>query len=394
MKNKAGLTVIFFTVFIDLMGFGILVPILPSFASKGLGISDTGIGIIVGAFSFVQFLFNSFLGKLSDKIGRRPLLLSTLLVTSSSYILFSFSHNFLMLFLSRALAGLGGSNIGVAQAYIADVTSKEERAKGMGMIGSAFGLGFVFGPIIGGLLAEYGYSVAGYASAGFSFIAFIFAFFVLPESLPANKAKQKISYKIFDIKYALKLHKENYIIAILVLIFFIGVFSVANIHGTLAILGMKVHNFTDRQNSYLFGIMGLVGVIIQGFAIKYLSRMFEEKKLVLAALMFIMVGLALIPFGSGLIGISAAVFIMSIGTSINQPIIMSMISKYSPEAEQGAVLGLNQSIASLGRVIGPVWGGFSFDYFGYQFPFLTGAAFTLFALVLSFNVLRTVHFNK
>ena len=144
MKSKASLTIIFITVFIDLLGFGLLIPILPTFASKALSISDFEIGVIVASYSLMQFIFNPIIGSYSDKIGRRPIILITLLITAASYIMFSFATSFYILLISRMLGGFGGSNIAVAQAYIADVTTEKERAKGMGMIGAAFGLGFVF----------------------------------------------------------------------------------------------------------------------------------------------------------------------------------------------------------------------------------------------------------
>ena len=177
-KNKASLSIIFLTIFIDLMGFGILIPILPTFASKELGVSDFGIGSIVAVFSLMQFIFNPMMGKLSDKIGRRPVILVTQLMTAASYLIFAFSNSFLLLFLSRMLAGLGGSNIGVAQAYIADITTREERAKGMGVIGAAFGLGFVFGPVIGAVLAKFGYHIAGIGSAFFTLSFFYSTYFM------------------------------------------------------------------------------------------------------------------------------------------------------------------------------------------------------------------------
>ncbi|MCB9250419.1 MAG: MFS transporter [Ignavibacteriales bacterium] len=169
MKTKASLSIIFVTVFIDLLGFGLLIPILPTFASKELAMSDFQIGMVVAIFSLMQFIFNPIIGNYSDKIGRRPIILVSLLLTSISYIIFSFAHTFLLLLVSRMLAGFGGSNIAVAQAYIADVTTPKERTKGMGMIGAAFGLGFVFGPMLGGILSGYGYEVVGYTAAGFSF---------------------------------------------------------------------------------------------------------------------------------------------------------------------------------------------------------------------------------
>lgn len=388
MKNKASLSVIFTTVFIDLMGFGILIPILPTFATKELGVSDFGIGLIIGIYSLTQFIFNPLLGKLSDKIGRRPLILVTLLVTSASYLMFSFSSSFLLLFLSRMLAGIGGSNIGVAQAYIADITTDEDRAKGMGMIGAAFGLGFVFGPMIGGILSSYSYTYAGYGSALFSFLAFIFAFFALPESNVNHDKKAKMSYKLFDLAFMKKTIKRP-TLGLLMLLFFIIVFSMANIYGTFAILGYKVYHFTDQQTGYLFGIIGIVGAVMQGGLIRYLSKKFADKSLIIWGTLFMSAGLGFLPYGVNFLGVAIVIGLLGIGSGLLQPIILSLVSKYSPEDEQGAVLGLNQSFSAMARVLGPVWGGFAYEIIGYQIPFLTGAFFTFITFLIVIFMLRT-----
>ncbi len=387
MKNKASLSIIFATVFIDLMGFGILIPILPTFASKDLDISDFGIGIIVAIYSLIQFLFNPVFGKLSDRIGRRPVILVTQLVTVASYLLFSFADSFLILFLSRLLAGFGGSNIGVAQAYIADITTKEERVKGMGLIGAAFGLGFVFGPLIGALLSKYGYHVAGYGSAGFSFLAFIFALFMLPESNKELTSGSKFEVRLFDLKYTKKVISDSRI-GFLIILFFMIVFSMANIYGTFAILGYKVYHFSDQQTGMLFGISGIIGALIQGGLMRFLSKKMSDRSLVLSGSFSMMIGLGFLPFGSNFAGVAVIISILSIGTGILQPTILSMISKYAPENEQGALLGINQSFSAFARVLGPLWGGFAYDFFGYQFPFLTGAAFTFVAFLLSYFLLK------
>lgn len=388
MKKKASLTIIFVTIFIDLMGFGILIPILPTFASKSLGISDFGIGAVVAVFSLMQFFFNPLLGNLSDRLGRRPIILITQLMTAASYIMFSFSDSFMILFLSRMLAGLGGSNIGVAQAYIADITTKEERSKGMGMIGAAFGLGFVFGPIIGALLSKYGYHVAGFASAAFSFTAFVFALFMLPESNSRKESSAKHRLKIFDAAYTKKIltHPE---IGLLIILFFIIIFSMANIYGTFAILGYKVYHFSDQQNGMLFGIVGIVSAIIQGGLMRYLSNKFSDRSLILTGTILMALGLGFIPYGINFMGVSIVISVLAIGTGILQPTIPGMISKVSPEDEQGSILGINQSFSALARVVGPLWGGFSYDFIGYQFPFLTGAFFTLVTFLLSYYLLKS-----
>jgi DHA1 family tetracycline resistance protein-like MFS transporter len=387
MKNKASLSIIFLTIFIDLMGFGILIPILPTFASKDLGISDFGIGTIVAVFSLMQFIFNPMMGKLSDRIGRRPVILATQLITVIAYLIFAVSDSFLLLFFSRMLAGLGGSNIGVAQAYIADITPREERAKGMGVIGAAFGLGFVFGPIIGALLVKYGYHVAGLGSAFFTSTAFVFTYFKLPESLKERRTEGKIKIKLFDLDFA-KQVLSNPSIGFLIILFFFIIFSIANIYGTFAILGYKFYGFTDQQNGILFGITGLVGAGIQAGLIRFLSKKLSDKTIVMIGILFMAVGLGLLPYGGNFTGVAIVISIMAIGSGILQPIIPSMISKYTPEQQQGATLGFSQSVSAFARVLGPLWGGFSFDILGYQFPFLTGAFFTFLTLIACYFFMK------
>ncbi len=392
MKNKKALTIIFLTVFIDLLGFGILIPILPTFASGELGISDFGIGVIIAVYSLTQFLFNPIIGRISDRVGRRPIILVTLLITSFSYILFSFSTTFLILFASRFLAGVGGSNIGAAQAYIADITDKSNRAKGMGMIGAAFGLGFVFGPIMGGILSEYGYQYVGFASAGFSVLAFLFAFIFLPESLKEKKPMANFSislFKISDFKSIMKIPN----VGVFIFLFFIIIFSVANIYGTFALLGQKYYGFTNRENGYLFGIIGIISTIIQGGLIKRLSTMWSEKTIIIVGLIALMFGLGLLPYGSDFTGVALISVILAVGTGILQPTLISLVSKYSPEDRQGAILGFNQSIASLARVLGPLWGGFAFQALGYEAPFVTGGIFAFITILATLYLVKTKKLN-
>ncbi len=392
--RKASLFTIFLTVFIDLMGFGILIPILPTFASKELGISDFAIGILFASFSLIQFLFNPILGQLSDKYGRRPTILITLLITSISYILFSFSNTFFLILLSRILAGFGGSNIAVAQAYIADVTPPHQRSKGMGMIGMAFGLGFLFGPIIGGFLAKYGYHVAGFASAGLSLLAFIFAYFSLKETVDTSKQKlASIKIKILDFQRTAEVLKSK-TIGTLVLLFFVATFSGANIYGTFALLGYKVYGFTDQQIGYLFGIMGVAGAFVQGGLIRILTNKFQDKSLAISGAFIMIFGLAFMPYSHNFLGLAITISVLAIGTGIMQPVVLSMISKYSASHEQGSILGINQSLSALARVLGPFWGGFAFDYIGYAFPFLTGALFMLFTFIFSIVIFNSSNFKK
>jgi len=387
LKNRSALTLIFLTVFIDLLGFGILIPILPSFSIKELGVDESAIGIAIAIYSLVQFLFNPILGKISDKHGRRPVIIACLFLNALGYIVFAFAHSYLMLLISRAIAGVGGSSIGVAQAYIADVTTREERSKGMGLIGAAFGLGFVFGPLFGGLLSNFGYMITGLAAASFSLGAFMLTIFYLPESLKLaelnNSPKQYVRRKLIDFG-AMKNVLKNPGLAILIFLFFVLTFSFANIYGTFALLGIKVYGFTDMQNGYMFGIIGLSSAIVQGGLIGRINKVMSKKNILIIASFLIMIMLAFIPYAQTFLGLSIVSIILSYGTGTFQPTTLSLISEVVSDAEQGITLGLNQSLASFARVLGPLWGGFAFKYFGYPFPFLTGAGFTfiIFMIIL------------
>ena len=386
MKNRSALSLIFLTVFIDLLGFGILIPILPSFSVKELGIDEAAIGIAIAIYSFVQFLFNPILGKISDKHGRKPVIVVCLLLNSLGYIIFSFTHSYSILLASRVIGGIGGSSIGVAQAYIADVTTKADRSKGMGLIGAAFGLGFVFGPLMGGLLSPLGYAVTGYVAAGFSFMAFLSTILFLPESLKKKAmigvAASLQKRKLFDFAATKKiLQKPD--LAVLVLLFFILTFSFANIYGTFALLGLKVYGFTDMQNGYMFGIVGLTSAIIQGALIGRINKIMSKKMILIIGSLVIMASLALVPYAGSFLGLAIVSIVLSYGTGTFQPTVLSLISEVTSEAEQGITLGLNQSLASFARVLGPLWGGFAFEYLGYPFPFLTGAAFTFIIFLLA-----------
>ena len=383
MKNRTALTLIFLTVFIDLLGFGILIPILPTFATVKLNMDETTIGIVLAAYSLMQFIFNPLLGKLSDKYGRKPIITICLFLNAVGYIIFAYTKSFELLIISRIVGGIGGSSVSVAMAYIADVTTKENRAHGMGLIGAAFGLGFVFGPLIGGFLSKYGYEVTGFGSAAFSFIAFLTTIFFLPESnVNIQKSKEAVR-KILDIT-ALKKVFTHPSIGVLIILFFIQTFSMANIYGTFALIGYEHYHFTDMQNGLMYGILGLVSAIVQGGLLKYIGKFMDQKALLKLGSVTMMLGLALIPYGINFAGLAVVVSLLSFGGGILQPTILSMISTIAPDTEQGITLGTNQSMSSLARVLGPFWGGFAFQYLGYQWPFLTGGIFLVFIVGASF----------
>ena len=381
-KKASALTLIFLTVFVDLLGFGILIPVLPTFAKKELLVDETAIGIAIAIYSLTQFFFNPVFGKLSDRYGRKKVIVICLLLNALGYVLFAYTHSYFMLLFSRVVAGLGGSSIGVAQAYIAGVTTPENRSKGMGLIGAAFGLGFVFGPLMGGLLSNYGYYVTGIASALFSLLAFILTVIFLPEPEKKSSEQPIRSRKLIDISSFIFIFKKTDL-SILIILFFILTFSVANIYGTFALLGFKVYKFTDMQNGYLYMILGLSSALFQGFILGRITKFFSNGQLISIGAFCMMIGLGLMPYGGTFFGLTVICIIFSIGTGSLQPTLLSLISAVTSEAEQGLILGINQSLSAFARVLGPLWGGFAFEFLGYPFPFLTGSFFSLMILIFS-----------
>lgn len=391
--------VIFLTVFIDLLGFGILIPILPTFAQNELFMSETLIGLNIGIFSLMQFIFNPLWGRLSDIYGRKPILIFGLAGNVVSYIITGLVlagvwKSVFLLFVSRALAGFFSANIGAAMAYISDVTPPKDRSKGMGLIGAAFGLGFVFGPFIGGVLAKhYGFGFPTFMSAGLSLVALMLTFFFVNESLPKELRGAK-TMSGFNVKNgfnklvgALK-HPH---VGFLILLYFVIVFSISNIFSTFQLYAESKNGFSYdfEQVSYLFAFSGLVGAITQGVLLRPILRVFDERKVFIAGCIIMGIGLGTIPFSNHILALLlGSILFMSFGNGLLLSIGLGLISKFSDRDEQGGILGLTQSLASLARFLGPTWGGLVYHYVSFTAPFLTGGIVMVGATVLSFRLLK------
>lgn len=396
-RISSDVAIIFLVVLIDLIGFGIIIPIIPRYSETHFKANELQIGILIASFSFFQFLFSPILGRISDRVGRKPVISFALIISSISYIIFAFAPNYWIALLSRSIAGIGGGSISAAQAYIADVTDKTERTKGMGIIGTAFGLGFVLGPFIGGILSTYGYVVPNLSASAFSFIAFIITQFHLKESL---KSKSILTLNSQDLTKSLKFSRYHHILSgnfvgKFSLIFFIVTFSIANTYGVIPILAYRYLGFTDREIGFLYAVIGIIGVIIQGYLIEKLTKIFGERTLLLTGILLLATGLAFIPISiSKIFLVWLFVILMSIGLAFINPTILSLISKLTPPETQGETLGVNQSMGSLGRVFGPIWGGFAFNVLGYQFPFWTASLFTILSLYIAVDNFRKIKLNK
>jgi DHA1 family tetracycline resistance protein-like MFS transporter len=374
--------IIFVTVFIDLLGFGIIIPLMPFYAET-FGANALTIGLLNTSFSLMQFLFAPFWGRLSDRIGRRPVILIGLFGSAVSYLLFGLATSLTLLFTARIAAGIAGANIPTAQAYMADVTTPEHRAKGMGLVGAAFGLGFIFGPAIGGFLSQWGYQAPSFFASALSLANFTAAWFLLPESRPSARADAARTSRVVALRQALRRPG----LPQLLLIYFIVIAAFASFETTFALFSERRFAFSASTIGYLFAFVGIVLAIVQGFLVGKVVPRVGEGRIVPVAILTLAAGLALVPLARSVAMLVAACGILALGMGFNSPSLMSMISRRADADMQGGVLGLSQSLASLARVIGPAWGGWLYDRYGMVTPYISAAGLMCVAFLLSVMVI-------
>ena len=382
MKKKGpSVLIIFLTVFIDLVGFGIVVPLVPLYGRQ-FGASALLLGVLIASYSAMQFIFSPIWGRLSDRIGRRPVLLTSTAGACISYVLFALGSGLQhhvaalsLLLVARAFAGACGGNITVAQAYIADITPPENRSKRMGLIGMAFGLGFIFGPAIGGFGLKYlGLTGPGWLAAGFCAANFLLAFAILGES--RQPGSEHVKPRPHLDQWAHTLTKPK--VGLLVIVFFLATFCFSCFESTLALLVSDNFNLhLERDNAsastvaYLFVFCGVIGAFIQGGAIGRLVKKFGEPKLIALSLVLTGIALVLMPFNHGgtqfsWIGLFHpqgwpwakllfALALLSIGSSLTRPPVFGLLSNLTESHEQGATIGVAQGSGSLARILGPIF---------------------------------------
>jgi len=380
-RLKTARNIVYFTIFLDLLGFGLIIPQLQYYADA-FRATPAFIGVIQAIYSLMQFLFAPFWGKLSDRVGRRPVLLVSIAGSAFSYVLFALAQNAQMIFLSRLLAGITAANLSTAQAYISDVTPPQERTRAMGMIGAAFGVGFILGPAVGGLLGTWGGNFAiGMGGALLATANWISAFLRLPESLPHEKrrtATEKYAFPLRDLPAVLSTPN----IGLLSVVMFTAVFAISNLESTFVLLAKHRYGLDQQQCGYLFAYLGMMGVVVQGGLVGRLSRRFGEAKLLLAGYLLQVPALALLPFMPGLAGLLAILALLAMGGGIAGPSLNGLLSRLAPAERRGEIFGVTQSLSSLARVVGPLWGGWSFGHLGMSAPYLTAATLVLMALMM------------
>ncbi|MCF7669889.1 MAG: MFS transporter [Verrucomicrobia bacterium] len=382
--KRPSVIIIFLTVFFDLIGFGIVMPLLPLYSEK-FGASGFELGLIIASFSIMQLFFSPIWGRISDRIGRRPVLLLSISGGVLAYIIFSIASmisgktGMWLLLASRSFAGMCGGNINVAQAYIADISPPKDRSARMGLIGMAFSLGFILGPALGAFSAKWGLSAPGWVAAGICSTNLILAFFILPESRRGGSSKAPQPPTL--VQWIQTLKHSN--IRLLIILFFLATFSFTCFETTLALLAQRMFDFDRQHVGYLFTFTGVISAIIQGGLIRRLVYYFGEPKLIFLSFITLGIGLACLPHMGKLPLFLLALGIMAVGSSTNRPPLFGMVSLYSPADEQASVLGVAQSAGSLARIVGPVFASTLFIQFRPALPYWICGGIALFSAFLA-----------
>ncbi|MDP3279009.1 MAG: MFS transporter [Deltaproteobacteria bacterium] len=419
---RSPLPTLFLTAFIDLLGFGLTIPLMPFYAQR-YGASALEVTLLFASYSLMNFLFVPLWGELSDRVGRRPVLLISIAATAFSMVFFALADSYGMLLASRILQGIMTANIATLQAYIADVTKPADRGRAMGLIGAAFGLGFIVGPAVGGILAAWSFRAPGFAAAALATVNFGLALRNLPESLHLRKVVPpkedaagyreppvetnalaplslrvvaNVIYRQVTLRPLREALKER-TMAMLVLVFFIQAFAFTNLESTFALFTQARFSFGAKETGYLFGWIGVVVVIVQGAFYGRLSKRFSDLSLARVGLFMVsvaMLALALIPLRPPAYALPPAnsleflfrarwVFailaVSAFGNALINPSLSAATSKRSSADKQGGSLGVQQSAGALARVLGPLSAGLLFDHLGASAPLTVAAVGTALA---------------
>jgi len=358
----------------------LILPLLPFWAEK-LGANPFEVGLILTVYALAQFLFTPVLGMLSDRFGRRPVILVSLLIEALGFALTALAGTLPLLLVARFVGGLGASNIGSAQAVVADVTAPKDRARGMGMVGAAIGVGFVIGPAFGGVLAGFGSTVPFWAAFGVALVNAALVVWLLPETRGQRAASSQPA-KRFALFAGWQRALQTPAIARLIVVNLFFTLAFTAMEAVFPLFTQRVFGWQATQNGYLFTYVGVIIVIMQGGLVGQLVKRFGERGVQIAGLALLAVGLALLPFSGTLAIMLMALALLSIGDGAVTPTNNALLSLAAPAEAQGETLGLSQGMAGLGRMVGPLIAGWLFGV-GIGLPFFVAAALTLVALLVA-----------
>lgn len=385
-QNKNAMPILFASLFIVMLGFGIVLPILP-FYVEHFGAGGKELGLMMSIYSIMQFICSPLWGRWSDRVGRKPVMMIGLAGFAFAFVLMGLAQDIVQLILARALAGiLSSATLPAVYAYIGDTTTQENRSKGMGMLGAAMGLGMIFGPLLGGPLGKIALPLPFFAASGFAVIALVFAFVMLPESLSHEHRALYQAASQSQIRILIDAFRGP--MGFLMLVSFLLAFALANFESVLGLFAKDRYELGPDQVGYLLGVFGVLGALQQGVLMGPLTKRFGDVRVLQGGLLVSSVGFV----GSAVFNdlwvfvFFAAIF--NFGNALLRPSVSSLISQRATMG-QGAAMGLNNSTQSLGRAIGPLWAGSSYD-FNIEYPFYTGALIQAIAFVVSFFIIHEV----
>jgi len=390
-KGISPIFVIVLTVFIDVTGFGIIIPLLPFYANE-FQAGPTALGVLIASFAIMQFFFSPLLGKVSDKQGRKPILLISLFISFISFTIFSFANSYLMLLFSRIIGGIATERA-VAQAYIADVTDHKNRTKEMGKIGAALGAGFIIGPALGGILSTYGFSIPGYAAMSLTLINILFVISFLPEPQRIKEKTMESINKSSGYFRGLRDSLRKPLLGPTLLILFIVTLAFSTIPVIVPLLSIDFFNFNSLELSYVFIYIGLIQIVMQGFLINRLSKRFGEEKLIALGPILMATGTLLMPIFKNVAIFFFANAVLAAGFGLINTSIPAFLSKRISLNEQGSILGIAGSVASIANIPGPLIIGLIYSI-GSFVPFLISAVMLIVAFLIGCRVYSACKFLK
>ncbi len=387
VSQKRALKLIFFTVFLDLVGFGIILPLSP-YLARQYGATELEMGLLMAIYSFMQFLFSPMWGRLSDRFGRRPIILISLFGSVLSYSFFAFSNQLILLFVARGMAGFFAANISAAQAYIADITPKDKRSVGMGLIGAAFGLGFIFGPVIAGITGPigerlgaeppFGIQFSALVAAGLNLLNLCLAYFMLPETITERKGPTE---RVGRWESLSVIFKKPLLRSLFVIFFLMSL--------AMALMEVMVFPFVqDRFGwdyelaSISFAYVGIMMVITQGYFIRKWIPRFGEKNTLMFGLIAMTISFIGIGLSYSILALALVMTLLAIGNGCMRPPIVGLASVLTDEDDQGYVLGVMNSMGAVGRIVGPIFGGWLYQEFSQGAPFFTSGAMAAVGIIL------------